>query len=280
MNDHTGSVRFVVSLDHEHFVSASDDDTIKLWNAYSFKNLKTIQNSSYANSLVKISNEIFASGFYNGNITIWNFKTGHLIQNFKAHTGRVDSLAMLKDGNLVSCSNDFSVKIWNPNSTQLIKNIPNAHSHNPDHISSLNILNDNSVVVVSNKEIKIWNVTLLLLKTTLISNANFTCILILNNSTIVSGSDDGAIKLWNSNDGKLLKTIDGSNEIWCLEMLPSGYLITGLIDGTFQIFNLETGSLIKTVKHHFGGIRSFSILRNKYLISASEDRTIKVFELL
>lgn len=229
-------------------------------------------------SLVKISDEMFASGLLNGFINIWNFKTGSLFKKFKAHNGSVDSLAYLSDGNLASTSKDKSIKIWNPVSTQLIKTLPNAHSHKSDLVK-MKIIDDESVAVTSDNEIKIWNFTSSELIRTLTSDGRINCLLLLkNHSMIASGSADYKIRLWNVNDGKLLITLDACYPVWCLEVLPSGYLIAGLNDGSFKIFNHRIGLLIKAVKHHSNAISSFLILKNKYFISSSADKTIKIFE--
>ena len=46
-------------------------------------------------------------------IHIWDTETGALTETLTGHNGDVYALALLKNGNLASGSEDNSIKIWN-----------------------------------------------------------------------------------------------------------------------------------------------------------------------
>ena len=52
------------------------------------------------------------SGLADNTIKIWNPTTGALIQTLSGHLNEIRSLTVLQNGNLVSGSYDYSIKIW------------------------------------------------------------------------------------------------------------------------------------------------------------------------
>ena len=57
--------------------------------------------------------KIIASCTHDGNIHVWNTKTGHLIKTFKGHQGKVTNLAFSPDGNTIgSVGEDMTVLVW------------------------------------------------------------------------------------------------------------------------------------------------------------------------
>ncbi len=78
--------------------------------------------------------------------------------NLLGHTGSVNDLKFLNNGDLASCSNDHSIRVWDITTNQ-IKSI-NSFSHNRSCLS-LYLLNNNNLLSSSeDKSIKLWNTNL------------------------------------------------------------------------------------------------------------------------
>ena len=106
------------------------------------------------------------------------------------------ALTVLQNGNLVSGSQQGTIKIWNPTSGVLI---PNGHT---GRITALTVLpNGNLVSGSDDKTIKIWNPTTGALIQTLFGHLSIVYALtVLQNGNLVSALDDSTIKIWGIDD--------------------------------------------------------------------------------
>jgi WD40 repeat protein len=76
------------------------------------------------------------------------------------HTDSINDLIFLNNGDLASCSSDYSIRIWDMSITNEVKSI-NSEAHNKSCLS-LSLLNNNNYLVSSSedKTIKLWNTNL------------------------------------------------------------------------------------------------------------------------
>jgi WD40 repeat protein len=101
---------------------------------------------------------------------------------FEAHYVNINSIAKLTDGNLISASNDTTLKVWNVKTFQCIKTLE-GHKGS---ISSVLVLSDENIVSCStNNEIKFWSIkdnfkcikTLYLYSNKYLRTFNLTCLI-------------------------------------------------------------------------------------------------------
>ena len=128
LEGHSDWINVLVNLSNINcLASGSSDSSIKLWDIETNKLIKTLNNNSKNDSLifslVLLKDEMcLASGYLNGIIHIWNiFNCDLPIRTLMGHTGSVNCLIVLKDGKLVSCSADKTIRIWNITNSPLIK---------------------------------------------------------------------------------------------------------------------------------------------------------------
>jgi WD40 repeat protein len=58
---------------------------------------------------------LLASGSYDETIKLWEVATGREVRTLKGHTNNVNSVAFSPDGRLLaSGSNDSTIKLWEP----------------------------------------------------------------------------------------------------------------------------------------------------------------------
>jgi WD40 repeat protein len=81
------------------------------------KEIQTLSNhSGIINVLIKINNEIFASGSNDNTIKLWNLTTMQLISTLTSHNGCINALLNVKLNDnityLISGSEDKTVNIW------------------------------------------------------------------------------------------------------------------------------------------------------------------------
>ena len=244
LKGHSQAVRGIAfSPDGETIATASYDETIKLWNWKTGKQLATLAGHSQDVECVAFSpdGKILASGSDDNAIKLWNAKTGEELQTLVGHSGWVRCLAFDRDGQiLVSGSDDNTIKLWNLETGEKLGAIA-AH--------------DSGVYAIA---------------------------LSADGETLVSGSNDSTIKVWNLRTGENVRTIAGhSDSVWSLAISPDGEtLVSGSGDNTIGVWNLRTGERLQALSGHSDKVVSVAISADgERLVSGSGDKTIKVRQL-
>lgn len=110
-------------------------------------------------------------------------------------------------------------------------------------VYSMQALRDGLLASTSQLVIKIWNPsTGELLRTLYRHTRDITCLKMLNDGSLASGSYDKAIFIWNPYKGQLLRNLSGHTEgVKAFEILNDGNLVSGSLDQTIKIWNTKTG---------------------------------------
>lgn len=127
-------------------------------------------------------------------ISVWDSRTGDLVKSFPGHKGAITGLTFQKGTNqLFSSSMDRTIKIWSLDDMAYIDTLFG-------HVAEVNAVDclrkERLVSVGSDRSCRIWKVpeeTQLLFKG---QSASVDCCSFVNQSTFVSGSQDGSIGLW------------------------------------------------------------------------------------
>ena len=96
----------------------------------------------------------FASGDDDGVIMIWKYGNDLPLRKIKAHNSRVNAMIQLRDGTLVSGSDDHTIKLWDKNDCICTLN-------HGDRIRSLHQLSCGTLVSIGwdKGEVKLWEIT-------------------------------------------------------------------------------------------------------------------------
>ncbi|MCP4348119.1 MAG: hypothetical protein GY795_21665, partial [Desulfobacterales bacterium] len=102
----------VISLDGKYIISGSYDNTVRLWDAATGKEIRTF--SGHQDSVLSVSlssdGRTLVSGSYDNTVRLWDAATGKEIRAFSGHQDSVRSVSLSSDGGtLVSGSYDNTV---------------------------------------------------------------------------------------------------------------------------------------------------------------------------
>ncbi|MGL5132358.1 MAG: WD40 repeat domain-containing protein, partial [Planktothrix sp.] len=231
---HSNTVNNVsFSADQTMIASASDDQTVKVWNLDG-KEIHTIVHPSAVWSVVfSPNNQLIATASNDHKIRIWGID-GTLKQTLEGHTKQINDLSFSADSQvLVSASNDQTIKLWDISQGLLIESLTAAKIR----FSSVSISPDNQLIVATKdgESIAIWkkqNSTWKPIETSVVLGKHLKQIYEVNfspNSKILaSASVDGTIKLWDIN-GSLITTLKPSLEqILSVNFSPDGKTLVGI----------------------------------------------------
>ncbi|WDD32958.1 AAA-like domain-containing protein [Nostoc sp. UHCC 0926] len=275
----------VFSPDGKTLASASRDNTIKLWNLDTGKEITTLTgHSSWVNSVVfSPDGKTLASASRDNTIKLWNLHTGKEITTLTGHSSWVNSVVFSPDGKtLASASRDNTIKLWNLHTGKEITTLT-GHS---SWVNSVVFSPDGKTLAFASRDntIKLWNLHTGKEITTLTGHSSWVNSVVFSpdGKTLAFASRDNTIKLWNLHTGKEITTLTGhSSWVNSVVFSPDGKTLAfASRDNTIKLWNLHTGKEITTLTGHSSWVNSVVFSPDgKTLAFASRDNTIKLWNL-
>jgi len=247
-------------------LSASRDKSIILWDLtreegdkWGVPRRRLTGHGHFVQDVAISSDGQFAlSGSWDGTLRLWDLNTGQTTRRFIGHTKDVLSVAFSADNRqIVSGSRDKTINLWNTLGQckyTITKEREDGHS---EWVSCVRFSpNPNTPLIVSagwDKVVKVWNLGLCKLRTTLIGHTGYvnTVTVSPDGSLCASGGKDGTAMLWDLNEGRHLSSLEAGDIIHALVFSPIRYWLCAATASTIKIWDLESKHQVAELKPDF-----------------------------
>jgi WD40 repeat protein len=286
---HNGySFGLVFISDSKKLISGGvDDHYIKIWDLESGICLKSWQTSaSIYRIALSADDQTLACNGENGNVLLWDVKTGQPRQKLTGHDGVIICVAFQPQGKLLASSSfDSTIKVWDLTTGECIYTLT-EHTQLIWSIA-FNTLGTQLVSTSFDTLIKLWDVeTGCCLKTIQAhSRAAVEGIFSPDGRYIVSGSQDLTVRIWEftkPDDWQCIKVLQGHhNSVWSIAFNSTGkILVSSDHDGVLKFWDVESWQCIKTLRSIPKACRTISFHSDtNLLVSGGEDSQIRLWNI-
>jgi WD40 repeat protein len=272
-----------VTPDGKRAVSASTDNTLKVWDLDTGRALRTLEghSSSVEGVAVTLDGKRAVSASWDRTLKVWDLETGRALRTLEGHSREVTGVAVTPDGKrAVSASYDKTLKVWDLKTGRALRSLEGHISF----VYGVAMTPDGKRAVSASDELKVWDLdTGLRLRTLQGHLGGVDGVAVTpDGKRAVSASEDETLKLWDLDTGLELRTLEGHSD-WVrgVAVTPDGKrAVSASRDGTLKVWDLDTGRELRTLVGHSHWVWAVAVTPDgKQAVSASEDKMLKVWSL-
>ena len=241
--ERVNSVSF--SPDGRVVASASDDGTVKLWNAAARETIATLEGHADSVRAVEFSPDggTLASGSWDGTVKLWNVATNNVIGTLRHY--QVTSVSYSPDGGVLATGSwDGSVKLWNVAANSSMGTLRH------DQVTSVLYSPDGSTLATASRDgtVKLWNVQTKSTTATLQNSRGVTLSYSPDGSTLATASWDGTITIWNLATNSTIQTFR-HRRATSVSYSPDGNTLATVGSTTLKLWDVPSGENLATLRH-------------------------------
>ncbi|HEX4966201.1 MAG TPA: pentapeptide repeat-containing protein [Thermoanaerobaculia bacterium] len=281
---HSSAIRSVAwNPEGTVLATASDDRTIKLWDASSGRLLNTLV--GHENYVLTVAwspdGQHLASGSYDKSVRLWEASSGRLLNTLEGHENYVFSVAWSPDGQrLASGSRDQTVRLWDTLSGRLLKTL----AGHENYVLSVAWSPDGQRLASGSRDqtVRLWDASSGWRLNTLTGHKDWIQSVVWSpdGQHLASGSRDRTVRLWNALSGRHVNTLAGQEHpISTVAWSPDGQrLASGSDDRRVRLWDASTGRLLNTLASDSSVITVAWSPDGQGLASGSDGRSVRLWD--
>ncbi len=266
-------------------VSASGDNTLKVWDLDSGRELRILEGHSEAVYGVAVTpdGKRAVSASRDNTLKVWDLDSGHELRTLKGHSDSVNGVAVTPDGKrAVSASLDYTLKVWDLDSGRELRTLE-GHSRS---VSGVAVTPDGKRAVSASRDntLKVWDLDSGHELRTLKGHSDSVngVAVTPDGKRAVSTSEDNTLKVWDLDSGRELLSLKGhSDSVSDVAVTPDGKrAVSASWDKTLKVWDLDSGRELRTLEGHSEAVNGVAVTPDgKRAVSASWDNTLEVWDL-
>jgi WD40 repeat protein len=285
LEGHTHWVECVsVTPDGKRAVSASHDNTLRVWDLETGQCLKTLEGHTEHVVCVSVTpdGKRAVSAGNDHTLRVWNLESGGCLRTLRKHKPSRGVSVMADGKRAVSGCLDNTLRVWNLENGQCLKTLE-GHT---DYISDVSVTVDGkrAISTSGDRTARVWDlesgrcVKILEGHTHWVSSVSMTP----DGKKAVSASFDETLRVWDLESGQCLKILKGhTSAVDGVSMTPDGKrAVSASQDKALRVWDLERGQCLRTLQGHTEIVWGVSVTADgKRTVSASSDKTLLLWDL-
>jgi WD40 repeat protein len=291
LQGHSDAVRGVaLTAGGKRAISASADETLKVWDVETGLVLRTLEGHSLSVSGVAVTadGERAISASRDRTLKVWDLGTGRILRTLKGHSHYVYAISVTADGKrAVSASEDKTLKVWDLGKGREVHTLWGSFSEGHRwSVYGVTVTVDGKRAVSASfdRTLKVWDLKTGHVLRTLEGHSDAVrgVAVTADGMRAVSASEDKTLKVWDLETGRVLRTLEGhTGSVNGVAVTVDGKrAVSASQDRTLKLWDLEAGHALRTLEGHSDAVSGVALTADgRRAVSASEDKTLKVWEL-
>jgi WD40 repeat protein len=269
--------KVVFSPDGRWIATASEDNTARVWEAATGKELARLKHDNIVTSVVfSPDGRWIATASEDNTARVWDTATGKELTRLK-HDSYVNSVVFSPDGRWVATASYDTARVWDAATGKEL-----AHLKHDDLVSSVVFSPDGRWIATASNDntARVWEAStgkeLVRLKH---GDFIYSVVFSPDGRWVATASIDNTARVWEASTGKEIARIQHASWVNSVVFSPDGrWVATGSDDHTARVWEASTGKEIARLQHD-GPVNSVVFSPDgRSVATASNDNTARVWE--